>query len=83
MLRTNPQDITTLFVNYFDNLFETSNPDNFEPVLNGVNRCITEEMNDSLLLEFTAAEVHTTIFQMAPLKAPGPDGLPPLFYHQY
>ncbi len=64
-------------------MFETSNPDNFEPVLNGVNRCITEEMNDSLLLEFTAAEVHTAIFQMAPLKAPGPDGLPPLFYHQY
>ena len=37
LLRSDPKDIAALFVNYFDNLFETSNPDEFEPVLHGVS----------------------------------------------
>uniref|UniRef100_A0A2N9FSU5 Reverse transcriptase domain-containing protein n=1 Tax=Fagus sylvatica TaxID=28930 RepID=A0A2N9FSU5_FAGSY len=71
LLRSDPKDIAALFVNYFDNLFETSNPNEFEPVLHGVSNCITEAMNNSLLSEFTAVEVHNAIHQMAPLKVPG------------
>ena len=38
---------------------------------------VTEEMNRELLLEFTKNEVQVALNQMAPLKAPGPDSMPP------
>jgi hypothetical protein len=44
---------------------------------------VTEEMNNQLIKEFTAEEVDVALKQMAPLKAPGPDDLPPIFYQQY
>ncbi len=44
---------------------------------------VTEEMNEELSREFTPGEVAVALKQMAPLKAPGLDGLPPLFYHKY
>ena len=40
-------------------------------------------MNLGLLAEFTKSEVDAALKQMAPLKAPGPDGLPPIFYQHY
>ena len=40
-------------------------------------------MNSMLLSEFTQMEVKQTINQMALLKAPRPDGMPPLFYQYY
>ena len=36
-------------------------------------------MNASLVVDFEALEVQEAIKQMAPLKAPGPDGIPPIF----
>jgi hypothetical protein len=44
---------------------------------------VTEEMNNQLIKEFIAEEVDVALKQMAPLKAPGPDGLPPISYQQY
>ena len=40
-------------------------------------------MNTQLTSDFITAEVETTLKQMAPLKSPGPDGMPPLFYQNY
>ncbi|XP_075640217.1 uncharacterized protein LOC142611959 [Castanea sativa] len=40
-------------------------------------------MNVELLKEFTPDEVENALKQMAPLKSPGPDGMPPLFYQNY
>jgi hypothetical protein len=81
--KTGQKDIAELFVSYFSQLFATSNPSEFEPVLNGVAQCITEDMNQALIAEFTAVEVYQAVNQMAPQKAPGPDGMAPLFYQKY
>ena len=40
-------------------------------------------MNISLTKEFTRQEVDLALKDMAPLKAPGPDGMPPLFFQSF
>ena len=51
--------------------------------MNPVPKLITKEMNALLSQKFMDWEVQTALKQMAPLKAPGPDGIPPLFYQNY
>ena len=40
-------------------------------------------MNNLLCAEFLESEVGATLYQMSPLKAPGLDGMPPLFYQHF
>ena len=40
-------------------------------------------MNVKLLNPYSKDEVDVAIKKMAPLKAPGPDGMPPLFYQSF
>ena len=41
---------------------------------------VTEDMNKEPVGDFTQNEIKLALNQMAPLKAPGPDGMPPIFY---
>lgn len=44
---------------------------------------ISPEVNEQLTGDFLEVEVVTTLKQMAPMKVPGPDGMPPLFYQHF
>jgi hypothetical protein len=44
---------------------------------------LTAEMKDYLSISYTLEEVHMAIMGMKGLAAPGSDGLPGLFYHNY
>ena len=46
-------------------------------------RSLQSNVNEILCREFEASEVATTLKEMVPLKAPGPDGMPPLFYQHF
>ncbi|KAL0415513.1 UNVERIFIED_CONTAM: hypothetical protein Slati_3383200 [Sesamum latifolium] len=45
--------------------------------------CVDAEMNQSLAEPFTEAEVKRALFGMYPLKSPGPNGMPPLFFQKF
>jgi hypothetical protein len=47
----------------------------FEPV-------ISEETNSDLCKKFSEEEVSDVLFQIGPLKAPGPDGFPARFFQR-
>ena len=72
-----------VMVNYYKTLFASTEGNVSTSMLDCVPTVIDEEMNASLCCEFEACEVVTALQQMAPLKAPGPDGMPPLFYQHF
>ena len=72
-----------LLVCFYEKLFASSNPQNMERILNGVQEVVTDSMRTKLAQAYLVCEVEKAIKDMAPLKAPGPDEMPPLFYHTY
>ena len=80
MVCTDEEEISKILIDYYQNLFTLASPSNMEKVLMAVPTVITDEQNAMLSAEFAKNEVEEAIQQMAPLKALGPDGLPPLFY---
>lgn len=54
-----------------------------EELLEAIYTKVTDRINSSLLRNFNAQEVEKELQQMHPLKAPGPNGMPPLFYQHF
>lgn len=52
-------------------------------VVDSIRQVVTAKMNEKLVADFTIDEVKVVLKQMAPLKAPGPNGILPLFYQNY
>ena len=69
-----------LLTEFYSNLFTSSNPHDLDRILDGVQIMVTEEMRAQLDKPYTRKEVGVAIREMAPLKAPGLDGMPPLFF---
>ena len=72
-----------MIVEYYKQLFTSSNPHDIEEVVQFTKRVVTEDMNSSLIINFSKEEGEIDLKQMAPLKAPGPDGMPPIFFQHY
>lgn len=75
--------INSIFIDYFTNIFATSNPTNMQDTIEVVKNIIKPDMHEYLQQDFTATEVFEAIRQMKSSAAPGPDGLPALFYQSY
>uniref|UniRef100_A0A8R7U305 Reverse transcriptase domain-containing protein n=1 Tax=Triticum urartu TaxID=4572 RepID=A0A8R7U305_TRIUA len=43
---------------------------------------VTQDMNETLTKPFSATKISDALFQIGPLKAPGPDGFPARFYQR-
>ena len=55
----------------------------FDEVLEGMLPTMTGDMNSDLNRSFLAEEVQRALHQMAPLIAPGPNGMSPIFYKSF
>lgn len=79
------EDLETIITEYFGGLFETSSPDiaMIDETMEAVRTRIAPEMMAQLTAPFTSAEVLHSLSLMAPLKSPGPDGLPVIFFQKY
>ena len=82
-LCSDEEGISSILVDYYQQLFTSSNPSMVEEVVTHIPCTITNELNAELLADFTREEVAVALKQMEPLKAPRPDGLPPLFFQWY
>jgi exonuclease III len=75
--------IGTSFSSFFSELFKSSNPSIPMEVENLFSNVISSEENEEICNIPTEVEIKNAVFSMGSLKAPGPDGLPPLFYKRY
>lgn len=67
-------------------LFRSTNPGDArqrQQLLDAVQPSVTELMNEHLMKEFTEEEVKQAVDSIGDLKAPGPDGMPAVFYKQF
>ena len=72
-----------ILINYYEDLYTLANPSQVEATLQSINTLVNAQMNEKLSSEFMVWEVMEVIKQMAPLKAPGPNGMPPIFFQNY
>ncbi|PKI47653.1 hypothetical protein CRG98_031939 [Punica granatum] len=77
------QGIGNYFLRNFQELFNTSHPDILDDLEELVSQVITQSENDSLTRTPEDQEILTALNSILNLKAPGPDGLPSLFYKHY
>ena len=82
-LRSGRASIEALVVDYFEHLFATSSPDVNEQYLCNLGGRVSFEDGEMLVRPFTKAELENALKQMAPTKAPKPDGMTALFFQRY
>ena len=72
-----------MILDYFTNIYSSDHLASFEASFGVVRQRVTPEMNDELLGEFRAEEAKIALNQMHPTKAPGLDGMSPIFFQKY
>ncbi|KAA3462318.1 reverse transcriptase [Gossypium australe] len=80
---TDGSEILEAATGYFEDLFASNGNGDPQNVLEGIESIISHEVNESLLSPFREDKVRTALKDMGPIKAPGLDGFPALFFQQY
>jgi hypothetical protein len=69
--------------NYFIKLFTSHAGNRMNELLNQVDPRVNPSMNQILCEDFTREEVEEALNSIGDLKAPGPDGMPSIFYKSF
>lgn len=77
------EQIEMILVNYFSDLFASGGATEHQAVLNCIDSQISTRWCSYLNSPFSAVEVKDALKQMHPNKAPGPDGMSPLFFQKH
>ncbi|KAK9993597.1 hypothetical protein SO802_023300 [Lithocarpus litseifolius] len=78
-----PEEIGRILVRCYDELFKTQTHGAFSLPLDFIPQIVTDDMNAQLVRTFQEWEMVNDLKQMAPLKAPSSDGMPPIFYQHF
>lgn len=68
--------------NFFKGLYTEDKNINPQGLLGLFNEMVSQGMNEALEKDFTEKEISDALFQIGPLKAPGPDGFHARFYQR-
>jgi hypothetical protein len=78
----NKDEILMYTKDYYSALFTKEQAVDPTELLNIIQPEVTQEMNEALMMEFSDEEISNALFQIGPLKAPGPDGFPARFFQR-
>jgi len=81
--KDNAEDIERNTLDYYTSTSTSDQPTQFDAVEQAIEPKITVEMNAILTKGFQPDEVWHAIQLMHPMKSPGSDGMPPIFYQKF
>lgn len=81
--RSEVKEIAGIIKTHFQSLYSAPPSRNFDDVLSLIDHIVTPEINESLVKTILYDEICLATFQMGPLKAPGSDAFPGLFFQKY
>lgn len=70
-------------INYFQDLFKSSNSEDYSEILRGFPSKISERMNHCLIKKVTPEEVKNAVFSIKAGSAPRVDGMTGFFFQNY
>lgn len=79
----NPQELKEMVPSFFKGLFEADSGVDPCELLDLIEQKVTEDMNVHFSKEFIEREIPDALFQIGPLKAPGPDSFPARFFQRH
>ena len=77
------EEIERTILGYFENIYKSDQPTCFEASLSSITTRVSTDMNEDLIADFKVEEVWNAFKQMHPTKAPGLDGMSPIFFKHY
>ena len=80
---TNKNIVFDICVDFYSRLFTSSSSHDIDRVLEGVQSLVSSSMTAKLTKPYTREEVNMAIKNMAPITAPGPNGMPHIFYQTF
>lgn len=73
-------NLSIIVQDYYKNLLLSSRLPEVDEVVQSIKSIVTKDMNNSLISPFSRVDIELALNQMAPLKAPSPDEMPPIFF---
>lgn len=70
-------------IEYFTELFKSSNPSSYDPAFESFSPKVSEVMNSNLVGRVSKDEIREAVFSINADSAPGPDGMTGAFFHKY
>lgn len=76
------EDTFKAILNHYEEVYKSDCPSNMDSCLDCIPKLVTPSMNAILLAPFLEEDIKQAVFNLGPLKAPGPDGFNGLFFQK-